>query len=203
MPSPEQVIPTILTAGFSNLALEAFLANLRQYEVQVAVDVRSRPYSAYSPHFNREQIEPAVNASGLRYLYMGDELGGQPVNAGFYDEEGYVLYDRIAASPGFKHGVERLLHGLRKGLRIALCCGEENPRHCHRRLLIGRVLRENGVAVAHILSDGGLISELEILEEEARVPKQLSLFGGVEGMRPWKSIQSVLHKKAQSDFSGS
>lgn len=188
-------VPTILTAGFSNLALEAFLDNLRVNGVQVAVDVRSRPYSAYCQHFNREQIEPAVNASGLRYLYMGDDLGGQPASPEFYDGQGYALYDRIASSPGFQLGVERLLHGLNKGLCIALCCGEENPRHCHRRLLIGRVLREGGVAVAHILSDGGVVSEHELLEEEARLPRQLSLFGGVDEPRAWKSSRSYLNNK--------
>lgn len=187
-------VPTILTAGYSNLPLGNFLSNLSQNGVQVVVDVRSRPYSSYCPHFNREQIEAAVNASGLRYLYMGDDLGGQPLSSEFYDDEGYVLYDRIAATPGFQNGVERLLHGLAKGLRIALCCGEDNPRHCHRRLLVGRVLREGGVAVAHILSDGGLVSEMELLEEEARVPKQLSLFGGVEEERRWRSAYSFLSK---------
>ncbi len=197
MSALDSTVPTILTAGFSNLALETFLANLRVNGVQVVVDVRSRPYSAYCPHFCREQIEPAVNASGLRYLYMGDDLGGQPASPEFYDGEGYVLYDRIAATPGFQRGVERLLHGLDKGLCIALCCGEENPRHCHRRLLIGRVLREGGVAVAHILADGGLISELELLEEEARIPRQLSLFGGLEAPRAWKSSHSYLNNKMQ------
>lgn len=197
MPLLEPAVPTILTAGFSNLALETFLANLRDNGVQVAVDVRSRPYSAYCPHFGREQIEPAVNAAGLRYLYMGDDLGGQPASPEFYDEGGYVLYDRIAATPGFRRGVDRLMHGLGKGLRIALCCGEENPRHCHRRLLIGRVLREGGVAVAHILADGGLISELELLEEEARIPKQLSLFGGLEEPRAWKSSHPFFNNKVQ------
>lgn len=197
MSALDSAVPTILTAGFSNLVLETFLDNLRVNGVQVAVDVRSRPYSAYCPHFCREQIEPAVNAAGLRYLYMGDDLGGQPLSPEFYDAEGYVLYDRIAATPGFQKGVERLLHGLNRGLCIALCCGEENPRHCHRRLLIGRVLRESGVAVAHILSDGGLVSEHELLEEEGRLPRQLSLFGGLEEPRAWKSSTPFLNKKMQ------
>lgn len=187
MPAPEQAAPTILTAGFSNLGLETFLANMRLHAAQVLLDVRSRPYSSYSPHFNRDQIEAAAMAAGLRYLHLGRELGGQPDNPGFYDEQGFVLYDRIAASPAFQQGVERLMSGLSKGLRIVLCCGEENPRHCHRRLLIGRVLRERGVAVAHILGDGDIISETELLEEEEHAPRQLSLFG-LGGGPAWKSV---------------
>lgn len=182
---------TIFTAGFSNLPLARFLDNLRAHGVQVLVDVRSRPYASYTPHFNKDQIEASATAAGLRYLYLGRELGGQPDNPGFYDDEGFVLYDRIAAQPSFQEAIRRLLDGLGKGFCLALCCGEDNPRACHRRLLIARVLREQGVAVAHILANGTLISEAELLEEERRAPRQLSLFGGVEQKEPaWKSRQA-------------
>jgi uncharacterized protein (DUF488 family) len=181
---------TIFTAGFSNLSLETFLANLRTYGIQVLVDVRSKPFASYTPHFNKDQIEAAARAASLRYLYLGQELGGMPDNPGFYDDQGFVLYDRIAATEAFQAGIERLLDGLRKGFCLALTCGEDNPRACHRRLLLGKVLREQGVAVAHILSDGGLISEAELLDEERRAPKQLSLFGGVIEERAWKSWQA-------------
>jgi len=184
---------TIYTAGFSNLALERFLGNLRTHGVQVLVDVRSKPFASYTPHFNKDQIDVSATAAGLRYLYLGRELGGLPDNPGFYDDQGYVLYDRIAATEAFQVGIKRLQAGLNKGFRLALTCGEDNPRGCHRRLLLGRVLREQGVAVAHILSDGSLISEAELLDEERRAPRQLSLFGGVkEEERAWKSRQAVL-----------
>jgi uncharacterized protein (DUF488 family) len=184
---------TIYTAGFSNLSLETFLENLRTHGIQVLVDVRSKPFASYTPHFNKDQIEASATASGLRYLYLGRELGGRPDNPGFYDDAGFVLYDRIAAQPSFQAGIGRLQDGLNKGFRLALTCGEDNPRSCHRRLLLGRVLREQGVAVAHILSDGGLICESELLDEERKIPRQLSLFGGVkEEERAWKSRQAVL-----------
>lgn len=201
MLAAEEAAPTILTAGFSNLGVETFLANMHLHGAQVLLDVRSRPYASYTPHFNQDQIEASVNAAGLRYLFMGRELGGQPDNPGFYDEQGYVLYDRIAASPDFREGVERVMYGLSKGLRIVLCCAEENPRHCHRRLLVGRVLRQRGVAVAHVLGDGNIISETELLEEEARAPRQLSLFGGVEQPRAWRSMQPYPQRLAQGDSS--
>jgi len=190
--SPDSVAGTIYTAGFSNLPQATFLHNLRSHGIQVLVDVRSKPFASYTPHFNKDQIEAAAKAAGLRYLYLGRELGGMPDNPGFYDDEGHVLYDRIAATEGFQTGIERLLDGLRKGYCLALTCGEDNPRDCHRRLLLGKVLREGGVAVAHILANGTLISEAELLDEERRAPKQLSLFGGVVEERAWKSRQAVL-----------
>ena len=195
--SPGCIAGTIYTAGFSNLPLHSFFANLRTHAVQVLVDVRSKPYASYTPHFNKDQIEAATKAAGLRYLYLGQDLGGRPDNPGFYDDEGHVLYDRIAAQPGFQAGIKRLLDGLSKGYCLALTCGEDNPRHCHRRLLLGRVLREQGVAVAHILSDGTLISEAELLDEERKQPRQLSLFGEVEEERAWRSRNAVLPGRSE------
>ncbi|PKN09021.1 MAG: hypothetical protein CVU73_03640 [Deltaproteobacteria bacterium HGW-Deltaproteobacteria-8] len=190
---PGGISGTIFTAGFSNLPLSTFLSNLRVHGIQVLVDVRSKPYASYTPHFNKDQIEVSATTAGLRYLYLGRELGGMPDNPGFYDDQGYVLYDRIAATEGFQVGINRLLDGLRKGYCLALTCGEDNPRHCHRRLLLGRMLREQGVAVAHILSSGTLISEAELLDEERRAPRQLSLFGGVEEeQQAWRSRHAVL-----------
>jgi len=113
IPDEPDCAATIYTAGFSNLPLPRFLENLRGHGVQVLVDVRSKPYAAYTPHFNKEQIEPAANAAGLRYLYLGRELGGMPDNPGFYDDEGYVLYDRIAGTEPFQVAIERVLAGLR------------------------------------------------------------------------------------------
>ena len=191
VPDPNEAAQAIFTAGFSNLTLETFLTNLKNHGVQVLVDVRSRPFASYTPHFNKEQIEPAVKAAGLRYLYLGREMGGMPDDPGFYDDDGFVRYDRIAATEGFQEGVQRLMDGLEQGFRLALVCGEDNPRQCHRRLLIGRVLRENGVGVAHILSDGGLIAEAELLDEERRRPRQLTLFGDTPEPE-WKSAQAVL-----------
>lgn len=202
IPDEPDCAATIYTAGFSNLPLPRFLDNLQGYGVQVLVDVRSKPYAAYTPHFNKDQIEPAAHAAGLRYLYLGRELGGMPDNPGFYDDEGYVLYDRIAGTEPFQVAIGRVLTGLRKGYTMALTCGEDNPRQCHRRLLLGRVLREQGVAVAHILADGTLISEAELLDEERRAPKQLSLFGGeAEERLAWRSYRPILPKNAPNDTS--
>ena len=93
---------------------------------------------------------------------MGRELGGRPAGAEFYDQEGHVLYSRVAESSLFLEGLERLQEGLRE-FRLALLCSEENPAACHRRLLVGRVLAERGVAIDHIRGDGRLQSEAELI----------------------------------------
>src|SRR5688572_20582076 len=100
--------PGLFTVGHSNVEQAAFLELLRHVQIQVLVDVRSAPYSRYVPHFNTEELRPALEAAGIKYLFMGKELGGRPEGSQFYDDEGYALYHRIAQSPAFLDGVRRL-----------------------------------------------------------------------------------------------
>ena len=69
---------SIYTIGHSNQEVEKFLALLKDEAIQVIVDVRSAPYSRYVPHFNKHAIEYALNAAGLKYIFMGDMIGGKP-----------------------------------------------------------------------------------------------------------------------------
>ncbi|HUG94362.1 MAG TPA: DUF488 domain-containing protein [Planctomycetaceae bacterium] len=180
----------IYTIGHSNHEEQKFLDLLAAHAIDVLVDVRSQPYCGYSTHFNQEPLKRAVEARGLKYLFLGRELGGRPEGDEFYDEEDHVLYGRVAASEFFKHGVERIERG-RGQYRIALMCSEENPLVCHRWLLVTRVLRERGIDVRHIRGDGRLQTDedLEADDGDPDGPKQKLLFGGEEP--PWRSLRSV------------
>ena len=70
--------PAIYSLGHSNRTIEHFLSLLSQHDIEVLVDVRSRPYSRYCPHFSKPALEAAVRDAGRRYLYLGDLLGGIP-----------------------------------------------------------------------------------------------------------------------------
>ncbi|HBQ28938.1 hypothetical protein DK28_0205095 [Peptococcaceae bacterium SCADC1_2_3] len=201
-----QIVPDterkIYTIGHSNHSLETFLNLLRKFKIQVVVDVRSNPYSRYVPHFNAGQIKKEITNDGIKYLYMGRELGGQPAGAEFYDEDGFVLYSRVAESRPFQEGITRLEKGIEQ-FRMVVMCSEENPVFCHRRQLISRFLVEHGVKVYHIRVDGRVQTEEDLSrEEEETINKgQLTLFP-VQEVVEWKSIQSVLPKKQQKNFSG-
>ncbi len=183
--------PVIYTVGHSNVALEAFIALLKQYGIEVLVDVRSQPYSKYVPHFNAGVLKPAVMAAGMKYLYLGKELGGRPDDKRYYDSDGRVLYGLLAESDEFKVGIERLLRGARE-YRLALMCNEENPAECHRRLLVGRVLAEKGVRVLHIRGDGRVEPEEDLATAEQQAEPSQQEFAFAAHERPaWKSTRSV------------
>jgi uncharacterized protein (DUF488 family) len=192
-------VPHIFTIGHSNHAVEHFLSLLKLHGVQVTVDVRSQPYSKYSTQFDSEPLKASLRDAGIGYLFLGRELGGRPEGAEFYDYDGHVLYDRVAASSLFQEGLSRLERGIRE-YNVAMVCAEEDPAKCHRRLLVGRVLQDRGVRVGHIRGDSRIQPEEEIASRDGR--NQMWLFQAAEAAA-WKSIPSVSRKKRLNSSSAS
>ena len=187
----------IFSIGHSNQSVEAFLALLQQHQIEVLVDVRSSPYSKYVPQFNSTPLAVAVKQVGIKYMYMGKELGGRPEGDEFYDADGHVLYNRVAEATFFLDGINRLKKGGRT-YRVVIMCSEEDPTSCHRHLLIGRVLTKQGVDLLHIRGDGHIQTEADLSPHEEIVSHQPSLWGEQlpeqeEGT--WRSIRRVSPKK--------
>src|SRR5215469_13000159 len=109
----------VYTVGHSSHPFETFANLLTDHGVVVLVDVRSAPYSKYAPQFDREVLQRALNAAGIRYLFLGGELGGRPKNQAYYDGEGHVVYSRMITDPAFVAGIERLERGMTE-FRVAL-----------------------------------------------------------------------------------
>jgi uncharacterized protein (DUF488 family) len=189
----------VLTIGHSNHQVAHFLDLLKSHSVQVVADTRSYPYSEYATQFDQKPLKMALEADGVGYVFLGRELGGRPDGDEFYDEQGHVLYGRVAETELFQEGVSRLEKGIRE-YKVAMLCAEENPAACHRRLLIGRVLSNRGIQVDHIRGDGRIQTEAELVAETNPAKDQLALFEKVEA-EPWKSIPSVLRKKRQNSSS--
>ncbi len=181
---------TLLTVGHSNHDLEHFLTLLRTHNVQGILDVRSWPASRYTPWFNRESLVNDLKGVGVQYVFLGRELGGRPSDERLYDEGGHVRYDAVAKSAAFARGLEQLRHGI-AAQRIAVLCAEENPEHCHRRLLVARVLFEEGARVLHIRGDGRLQPESGFVRLDTLSEEPL----------PWRSTASVSRRRPLRTFS--
>ena len=145
---------TVLTIGHSTHALEGFLELLRRHDVTAVADVRSAPYSRFNPQFNRDVFAGALDAEGIRYVYLGNELGGRPGGPECY-EDGRIRYDLVRKTKSFRNGLGRVVDGAASH-RIALMCVEREPLDCHRTLMVALALDEKGVGVAHIHADGRL-----------------------------------------------
>jgi uncharacterized protein (DUF488 family) len=163
----------VYTIGHSTHAMERFIALLKLHEVSAVADVRSYPYSTFNPQFSRESLLKDLRAAGIRYVFLGKELGARSTDPRDYID-GRASYELIAASESFKQGLERVLRGS-ADFRLALMCAEKDPLHCHRTILVSRRLVEKGSKVGHILADGSLEAHdhaLARLVDTLRIPPE-------------------------------
>ena len=164
---------TIYTIGHSQIAIERFVHLLRLHQIQLLIDTRSQPYSRYAPQFNRESLKTMLHQAGMAYLYLGDQLGGRPRDTQYYLPDVGVDYDRLAAAPFYREGMERLKREAERRC-LAIMCSEADYHACHRYKLISRSLVNEGVKVYHILHSGEL--DLTDLNDFRPVPHQPDLF---------------------------
>ena len=185
--------PVVWTIGHSNHDLEAFAALVQRHAIGYLVDVRSYPYSGFAPHFDRDELQAAMEARGVHYLFLGLALGGRPQRDEHFDAEGHALYGEMAQEPAFMEAIDHLMRGAFEH-RLALLCSCGQPRECHRRLLVGKVLCDRGAELRHILPDGSVVTECSVPLTQSGL--QDALFG--HDAPPWRSARSVSHRRRLS-----
>jgi len=173
----------LYTIGYGARTIEAFIELLQAHEIAYLIDVRSAPYSRFKPEFSKGALETALREHGIRYVYMGDAIGGQPPrdSGGQPDDpdcyvDGRVDYARVSQKAFYQVGIARLQRALGRGLRVVVMCSEGKPELCHRSKLIGETLAELGVPVLHIDENDVLQTQAAVIER--LTGGQLSLFGG-------------------------
>ncbi len=179
---------TAWTIGHSTRSLADFLDGLRSQRIEGLADVRALPGSRRYPHFDQEELAPALGREGIAYEHFPD-LGGrrkpQPDsrnlawrNAAF---RGFADY---METPEFARAMRRLAT-LASGQRSAIMCAEAVWWRCHRSL-ISDLLKAWGWTVIHIvdakrrqyhhftsaarLVDGVLSYELPATQTPSRAP---------------------------------
>jgi len=103
---------SVLTIGHSRHPIDTFLGLVRKHQIDALVDVRSQPASRFSPQFSRKPLERAVTGAAIRYVFLGNALGGRPADRACYDPAGTLDYDLVEAQDFYQRGIERLLDGI-------------------------------------------------------------------------------------------
>lgn len=155
----------LYSIGHGNRKAEDFLALLKDYEIRYLVDVRSQPYSKFNPQFNREELKLFLERNGIRYVFMGDSLGGRPKDKSCYYKNGRVNYDLLKAKNFFISGIKRLKTAYENNIPAAIMCSETRPAECHRTKLIGCVLRAKHIYLQHIDELGQIKDQRAVINE--------------------------------------
>jgi uncharacterized protein (DUF488 family) len=157
----------VFTIGHSTHPQERLITLLRQHGITAVCDVRSTPYSRVNPQFNREMLKEFLRECGIKYVFLGKELGARSEDPACY-ENGKVQYDRLARTDLFRQGLERVQKGM-QDYRLAIMCAEKEPLECHRAILVSRHLVDLGLEVQHIHADGRLESHVDALSRLAQM----------------------------------
>lgn len=150
----------ILTLGHSTHPIERFITLLKGAGATAVADVRSSPYSRYTPQFSKDALRGALSDAGITYTFLGREFGARSPDPACY-RKGKVHYPRLAQSAPFAEGIQRVVEGMKR-YRIAFICAEKDPIECHRALLVARAFAERGRSVAHVHADGTLESHPDL-----------------------------------------
>ena len=130
----------LLTIGYGSRSIDEFVAEIERSGADYLVDVRSSPYSRFKPEFSRDALAERLEGAGIRYVFMGRELGGRPENRDHYRPDGKVDYEKRRLNHGFQSGIRALEAGWESGDRIVLMCSEGKPQDCHRAKLVAEEL---------------------------------------------------------------
>jgi len=169
---------TIGYAGFPNT--QDFLNALKLYGIQILVDVRSSPYSAYYAAYNKDALSDLLRAQGIYYFNYAKQFGARQDNTAFY-KNGRLDFETFSQSDQFLDGVHKVDAS---NAVVAFMCAEKKPSECHRTILVARAFSDKGQDVTHIMPDGESMTqhdvEIELLETYFPDRSQMSMFEETE-----------------------
>lgn len=167
----------LYTIGHGNRKPEELLLLLKDFGIEYVIDVRSQPYSKFNPHFNQNSLKLFLERNGIKYVFMGDTIGGRPTDATCYDREGKVDYEVLKTKGFFLQGIERLKTAYHKDINVVILCSESKPCECHRSKLIGRVLDKDNITIKHIDEKGKVKDQATVINELNKGLSEYDLFG--------------------------
>ncbi len=152
----------IYTIGYTSFSIEDFILQLQLYNIHCLIDVRSNPIaSEYYQIYSRNTLELILNKNKIYYRNYAREFGARQTDLSFYSNN-QVDFRKFINSPNFIDGVEKIKKGIALGYNFALMCAEKDPINCHRAIMVGKGLKENGLSVKHILCDKSIITQQDI-----------------------------------------
>jgi uncharacterized protein (DUF488 family) len=170
-------VQTVFSIGHGNKTIDEFLSELHSFDIRFLIDIRSKPYSKFSPHFSQQPLKAIVERNHIRYVYMGQELGGLPTHDTSCFTNGKVDYDKLKEKPFFKQGLQRLITANNQGIKVCIMCSESDPKMCHRSKVIGVELQKTGVSLQHIISVSELRTQNQVINELTKGCGLINLFG--------------------------
>lgn len=129
----------LYTAGHSVSSLGDFVALMKQHEIDVVADVRSKPRSRL-PHFDQVPLQAALEDAGINYRFLGDRLGGVPQDPAVRArwQQGRldpIIIAHLRSTDEWHDGLSELTRQITGGggRNVCVMCSEADANECHRK----------------------------------------------------------------------
>lgn len=178
----------IFTIGYVSYQPEEMVKALLSFGINCLIDVRSSPYSAYYTQYNREAFSEELKKQGILYRNYAYEFGARQEDLRFFTKEGYLDFSKFTQSEQFQQGVQKIEKGIQMGYTFVLMCAEKDPMTCHRAIMIGKALKEQGYTVKHILYPDQIETQQEM--EQRGLGDQMSFFSDEQRIEEFYQAQN-------------
>ncbi len=167
----------LFTIGYSGFPdIQDFIKTLKTHGVQILIDVRSSPYSAYYAQYNKDQLCPILKAAGIYYYNYAKQFGARQEDHAYY-RNGRLDFEVFSHSEPFLEGIRSVE---KSTASIAFMCAEKHPSECHRAILVAKAFSDRGHEITHLKPGGITLSQHdidnELLEKYFPDRAQASLF---------------------------
>jgi uncharacterized protein (DUF488 family) len=145
----------LFSIGHSNNSMDRFATLLKEQDVTVLVDVRTKPFSRFCPQFQRAKMKTWLADHGIQYFFGGAVLGGlAPISVN---------------NPLFAEKLNKVRE-LSQQAGVAMMCAEVAPSECHRATKLSLWLHQNTADTVKHITPKGL---LDGREYEPTIPQKL------------------------------
>ncbi|MFV0344781.1 MAG: DUF488 family protein [Bacteroidales bacterium] len=125
---------SLYSIGHGNKDIDTFINELKHFEIDYLIDIRSNPHSKYNPQFNQKEADTQQGKSKRERSSLGKVFT--------------ITYkDRILSKFNFDNFIDKLD---RIGAsRVVLFCVEEKAEACHRSIVADK-LQQFGYKITHL-----------------------------------------------------
>jgi uncharacterized protein (DUF488 family) len=142
----------LCTIGFTKKSLPEFIGRLRGAGVTKLVDIRLRNTSQLAGYAKREDLEFVLGLCSIQYEHQPLLAPSEDLLRDYRKTKDWQQFeDRFRSLLHERSSLPLILASIDGHRSICLLCSEDQPEHCHRRLVAEYVQeREPEIEVRHL-----------------------------------------------------
>jgi uncharacterized protein (DUF488 family) len=141
----------VLTIGYEGCTISDVLAELKAAGVKLLIDVRAVPQSR-KPGFSKRQLAAGLDEQGIAYVHLqglGTPKAGRLAVRSGHPERMEPIFREHMRSDRAQHELAQAVE-LARAQRACLLCFEQDPMHCHRRLVAEMISADTRQPISHL-----------------------------------------------------